>query len=353
MSFVPLQDNTPNSINKALEELHGLITTVRQVAEKKEVTPVTEVIPTTTTPTVIPPLAELPTPISASTGADEDTINVVDAYVVFSWNNIGSDKSYELQHKPSTATDYINVSVASQVSGNITCRVGNLQCGITVNWRVRSVYQGTYSEWANGTDIVTWSPSFYISKSTRNFEVPHSFGGGTMNYVERTTVGTTTLTVPAGKAWYLLTTYYANDIKVNDVSVIYTEGVRVAEYNTNIFYYDTILKAGDHIDMDIASGVGPTWLWYWEVEEDAEITPVVSQLFHGNSHYTVPAGKMLVIRRLTCHTDTIHLMVNGKNFFYVNTVPYWRDIALFVSQNSIVETSDFNLNYFWGYLIPM
>jgi len=61
MSFVPLQDNTPNSINKALEELHGLITTVRQVVEKKEVTPVTEVIPTAVTSTTTAPLAELPT----------------------------------------------------------------------------------------------------------------------------------------------------------------------------------------------------------------------------------------------------------------------------------------------------
>ena len=351
MSFVPLQDNTPNSINKALEELHGLITTVRQVVEKKEVTPVTEVIPTAVTSTTTAPLAELPTPISASTGADEDTINVVDAYVVFSWNNIGSDRSYELQHKPSTATDYINVSVAAQTSGNITCRVGNLQCGITVNWRVRSVYQGTYSEWADGTNIVTWSPSFYLSKATRNFEVPHSFGGGTLNYIERTVAGTTTMTVPAGKVWYIITSYHSDNITVNDVSIIYSEGVRIQEYPNNIFYYDTMLKAGDHVDMTF--GVDPTWLWYWEVNEDSEITPVPSQLFHGNFHYTVPAGKMLVIRRLTCHTSTDDVMVDGKKFFYVTTTPYWRDIALFVEQNSVVETNDTNLSYFWGYLIPM
>ena len=45
---------------------------------------------------------EKPTALSASTGADENTVNLVDAYIEFSWDNMGEGFDYELRFRKPT-----------------------------------------------------------------------------------------------------------------------------------------------------------------------------------------------------------------------------------------------------------
>lgn len=187
-----------------------------------------------------------------------------------------------------------------------------------------------------------------------NYQVPHPFQNAVMYYEERSVNGTTTLTVPAGKVWYPIASHTveggADDLLVNDISVLEGGPGGTDEFAHNYFYYDTLLKAGDTIKLTRA-GADTIWVRYLELEEDGEITPVPSQLIKLNTTYTVPESKMLVIRRLTFGGALI-LVVDDKNYFSGEAFPFWRDIALFIDSGRVVKTNwDFANSYFWGYLI--
>ncbi len=148
---------------KTLNELIGdiythLSSTSKEVTtiKEKELLNLTSRIVSLETP--IEPQSSLLMPvITASTGADEMTLFQVNAYILFSWKNVGAGKSYNLRYKKTVVDDWTIISIEEDTSLETrTYRAGKLDSGVEHQYQIQSKDGTGFSEWTTLATITTW-----------------------------------------------------------------------------------------------------------------------------------------------------------------------------------------------------
>ncbi len=139
----------------SVQEKSASATTVTEMATEIQALPPESTLPVTPSDPWPPAVSGL----SAVTGEDQNTANVIDAYITFTWTNLGAGISYALQYKRSTATDWTEISVVGGTDPTVSSRVGMLPISVEMQWRVKAVTSdGQSSEFSAIQTITTWTP---------------------------------------------------------------------------------------------------------------------------------------------------------------------------------------------------
>jgi len=179
----------------------------------------------------------------------------------------------------------------------------------------------------------------------RNFWFPHLLNNATLTYTERTTVGTTTLTVPSGKVWYLVHRKAdSGSIYIND-DLWWTSR---DDFSSVFFFFDVILDDNDHIDLTLA-GAGHASVWILELDEDPAVTPIYQTVTNAST-YTVPADKILVIRRAMRFSSGTKLIVDNKDFIDLSALVEAINFMAIFDTGQIIKADASSVKFF-GYLI--
>jgi hypothetical protein len=125
---------------------------------------------------IFAPVIPVPTNVTLTSGADEETPNIVDSFLKIVWDWMDPGISYEIRYRRRTAagppgvwTDYtyahvnappFDPSVVPPDVQRVTYRVGKLPCASYFGVSIRSYSSGDVpSDWSAEETITTWSPA--------------------------------------------------------------------------------------------------------------------------------------------------------------------------------------------------
>ncbi len=193
---VILQDKqAEKTLNELVADIYTHLTSTSEeitIIKKSNLPELTSRVTSLEAPTVIPSALSMPT-ITATTAADETTLYQYDAYILFSWNNVGAEVSYNLRYKKTTGTDWTIISIEEDTSLETrTYQQGKLDCGVEFQYQIQSVKGSEFSEWTIVAAITTWAdtvvPADPANLSKKTFGLMMLFRWNTITYVSDTSM---------------------------------------------------------------------------------------------------------------------------------------------------------------------